>query len=92
MLVVELCAYNPVEKGCSLVSVILLVVSDEGERVMIAMALVLLLDEQDTNKMSNDNIVMLVITQNVDTFCTTLIMEDLICILLLFAAARLSVL
>ena len=56
----------------ALVSVILLVVSDEGETVMIAMALVLLLDEQDPNKMSKDNNLMLVITQNVDTFCTTL--------------------
>ena len=79
-------------KVAALVSVILLVVRDEGGTVMKAMALVLPLDEQDTNKMSNDNILMLVITQNVDTFCTTLIMEDLICILLLWSAARLSVL
>ena len=70
-------------KVAALVSVILLVVRDEGGTVMKAMALVLPLDEQDTNKMSNDNILMLVITQIVDTFCTTLIMEDLICILLL---------
>ena len=56
----------------ALVSVILLVVSDEGETAMIAMALVLLLDEQDPNKMSKDNNLMLAITQNVFTFCTTL--------------------
>ena len=56
----------------ALVSVILLVVSDEVETAMIALALVLLLDEHDPNKLSKDNNLMLGITHNVDTFCTTL--------------------
>ena len=59
-------------KAAALVSVILLVVSDEVETAMIALALVLLLDEYDPNKLSKDNNLMLGITQNVDTFCTTL--------------------
>ena len=55
-------------KVAALVSYILLVMSDEGETVMIDMALVLLIDEQDPNKMSKDYNLMLVIAQNVDTF------------------------